>query len=271
MTHSKTRAETVQHLAQQLSRVERAAGSRGSRSVSAESFTGIAELDAILPNVGAAEGMLVEWLAPSKGSGAEPLLFRMAREAMRQDGNLVIVDPSAEFYPPTAGCWGIALQRTVVVHPENERDMFWAFEQALRCPGVAVAVCFVSQLNDRVFRRLQLAVEQGGGLGLLLRGTRYRDQPSWADVRLKVTPLKAHHTSEGRELSPRLELQDTNSTGSADTESANTGRRMLVELLRCRGRGTSRRLELEMNDETGAVRLVSQLAAPKVVRRATGA
>ena len=269
MAQSKLQTEMVQHLAQQLSRMERSVCSLGELQPSdrpAPLGTGIAPLDAILPGGGLVPGTLVEWLSPAKGSGAEPLMFQMAAQAMQRGGNLVVVDPTGEFYPPTADCWGIALQRTVVVHPANERDMFWAFEQALRCPGVAVAVCTVSQLNDRVFRRLQLAAEQGGGLGLLLRAARFRDQPSWADVRLNVTPSEVKHTAR---LEPaRLDPADPM---PADQKFVDPGRRMLLELLRCRGQGSGRRLELELNDETGAVRLVAKLATPKVVRRATGA
>jgi len=50
-------------------------------------------------------------------------------------------------------------------------------------------VADVQRLSWLEARRLQLAAEQGGGLGLLIRPEAVRHQPSWADVRLLVEPL----------------------------------------------------------------------------------
>ncbi len=92
--------------------------------------------------------------------------------------------------------------------------VFGALDQALRCPAVAAVVAWPEsldgKLDGRTFRRLQLAAEQGGGLGLLIRPESVRSQPSWADVRLLVEPLPS---------------------------TAPYGRRMRVVLLRCRGGG----------------------------------
>src|SRR5437879_6095746 len=62
-------------------------------------------------------------------------------------------------------------------------------DEARRCPAVAAVWGPVGELDDRALRRLQLAAEEGRGLGLLLRGASVRGRPSWADVRLLVRPL----------------------------------------------------------------------------------
>lgn len=294
------RAKTIQQLAQQLSRLERvnsttrrqplagrappsskdwastdrASTDRAStdRASTETLSTGIEPLDAILPGRGFSRGTLVEWLSAGDGSGAGALLFQVAARVMRSNcegsdgnlassrkqgcGNLVVIDPWNEFYPPAADRLGIEMQRVLVVHPNNERDTFWALEQSLRCRGVVVVGC-LAHINDRVFRRLQLAAERGGGLGLLLRAARFRSQPSWASTRLHVTPLGVHGPSA---RSPQIR----------STEVSDRGRRLQVELLRS-NRGGSCCLELERNDETGAVHLVTELATTTAARRATGA
>ena len=218
--------------------------------------TGIAPLDAILPGRGFCPGTLVEWLSEGDGSCAGTLLFQIAARIVQRNGNLVVVDPAGEFYPPAANRLGIELRRTLVVRPHNDRDAFWALEQSLRCSGVAVVVGCLSQIDDRVFRRLQLAVERGGGLGLLLRAARFRSQPSWADARLHVAPL-----------SPQRRARSI--TGDA-MAAGGRGRRLRVELLRS-NRGSSCCLELERTDETGTVHLVTELATTKVAHRAARA
>ena len=108
-------------------------------------------------------------------------------------GAVVVLDRTGEFYPLAAVAQGIEPARLIVVHPGNQADHTWALDQALRCPAVAAVVAWPEsldgKLDGRTFRRLQLAVEQGGGLGLLIRPESVRCQPSWADVRLLVEPL----------------------------------------------------------------------------------
>jgi protein ImuA len=98
---------------------------------------------------------------------------------------------AGEFYPPGAAQLGIPLERTVVVRPESPTVALWVWEQSLRCPGSAVTCGWIEALDDRLFRRLQLAAETGGGLGFLLRRPDCRSAPSWAAARMLVRPMRA--------------------------------------------------------------------------------
>jgi hypothetical protein len=126
-----------------------------------------------------------------------------------------------------------------------QADNLWALDQALRCPGVAAALAWPEKLDGRTFRRLQLAAEQGGGLGLLVRPERVRHEPSWAEVRLVVEPLPA--------VAPHAP------------------RRLKVELLRSRGGANGGSVEVELDNETHPLHLASRLAPPTPHRRAAGA
>ena len=201
--------------------------------------SGCAGLDRLLRWRGFRRGSLVEWLADGEGSGAATLAMISARLACdktetREAKALLVVDRRGEFYPPGAVNLGVELQRLIVVRPDSKADNDWALDQALRCPGVGAVVTWQKQLDGRTFRRLQLAAEQSGVLGLLIRPATARAEPSWAGVRLLVEPLLVR---------PPL--------GS---------RRLRIHLLRCRGGTSGQSIDVEVNDETHTVHLLAERA-----------
>jgi protein ImuA len=157
--------------------------------------TGLGPLDRLFPHGGLEGGTLVEWLADGAGSGATTLSLRVAARALEQGGACVVIDSRQEFYPPAATELGVPLERMILVRPSSPRLTLWAWEQALRFRGVAVTLGELGTLSDRPFRRLQLAAESGGGIGLLVRPMACRAEPSWASVRLGVTALPSAELS----------------------------------------------------------------------------
>ena len=119
-------------------------------------------------------------------------------------------------------------------------SLFAAIAQSLRCPAVGAVMGWFDNLPSLDFRRLQLAAEAGGGLGLLLRPASALPAPSFAAARLLVTPV---------------------ASGKEDV------RRMHIEAVRMRGR-TGQTVIVEVNDETGHVHLPARLAAAKTMARA---
>lgn len=251
---NQVRLETVQRLALQLRRLERRPVARGSDD---SVCTGLVGLDRLLgfhrtvrgsEGGGARRGQLLEWLTAGRGTGGGALISRLAAEAMGNDGTLIMVDLARAFYPLAASKLGIALERTIVVRPNTRSDLLWALEQSLACPGVAVVIGAIDQLDDLAFRRLQLATESSGVLGQLIRPIRFREQPSWAHIRLLVESLPAR---------PPLD----------------THRRLRVQRLIGGERAIGRedQVELEVDDETSLVRVASAVAPPASLRRAAGA
>ncbi len=216
--------------------------------------SGCPALDRALPEKGFRPGTLVEWLGRGEGDGTATLALRAAAGACLGGGAVVVLDRSGEFYPLAAVAQGIEPGRLIVVHPGNKADHAWALDQALCCPAVAAVVAWPEaldgKLDGRTFRRLQLAVEQGGGLGLLIRPESARSHPSWADVRLLVEPLPS------RSPYGRGTRRGTQYPGSGS-------RRMRVVLLRCRGGGhhvpmvvvgEQQTVEVEIDHETDPLR-----------------
>lgn len=220
--------------------------------------SGSPALDRLLPAGGFRRGALVEWLASGAASGAATLALLSARGALADGGALVVIDRRRLFYPPAAARLGIALEKMIVVRPAGQADHGWALDQALRSRGVGAVLCWLEKPASRTLRRLQLAAETSGVVGLLLRSQQARHEPSWAELRLGVEPLAGPQSLLGR------------------------SRRLRVELLRSRAGPVGGTVELEIptlreapqdrlrrgtTHETRPVHLASELAAAKTRRR----
>jgi len=198
--------------------------------------TGVDAFDQLFPRGGLPVGTLIEWLSEGEGIGSAMLSLAVGVKLLEKGGALVVLDGHGEFYPPAAAHLGIPLERTLVVQPRNEREVLWTAEQALRSPGVALLWVRAKNLNERAYRRLQLAAEIGGGLGFLLRPVAQQHQPSWAWARLFVKAVR------DEEVQPSI------------------ARWWRIELLHCRGGPAGKMVEVGLSDETDHVHLVSRLA-----------
>lgn len=154
--------------------------------------TGCQACDTLLPGAGLRRGTVLEWLSPNCGSGAASLALAAARNVLAAGGALVVCDRQAKLAPMALTAFATDLKRVIIVRAKSDADHLWAIDQALRSSAVAIVLARVARLNDKTSRRLQLAAEQGGAIGLLVRPANIRGQPTWAEAQLLVTPLAGH-------------------------------------------------------------------------------
>lgn len=79
------------------------------------------------------------------------------------------------------------LRRWLVIDTPRVAERIWAIDATLRCRGMIV-LADGSGLDTAATRRLQLAAEAGGSLGLIARPPRERDRISIAETRWEVSP-----------------------------------------------------------------------------------
>jgi hypothetical protein len=218
MTLPLDRSQLVSTLRRQLARQEGLHLPRDSRPVS----TGVAALDELLPWGGLRPGSLVEYLPAEEAGGTDVLALLAAREACREGRAVVVLDRERRFYFPAARAWGMDGAQTVLLRPANTADELWALDQALRSPGIGAVWARCQALPARECRRLQLAAESGGTLGLLIRPARARGRPTWADVQWLVEP-----------------------------QPSRGAWRLRVELVRCRGAAAGQAVLLELDETSG--------------------
>jgi protein ImuA len=99
-------------------------------------------------------------------------------------------------YGPGLDCFGLPMDRLVVLDVARGSEMLWAMEEALKCrAGMIVIAEFYDDgpVDLTAMRRLSLAARAGEGLGLLLRH-RTSSAPSIAVTRWEIAS-----TSSGRD------------------------------------------------------------------------
>jgi hypothetical protein len=168
--------------------------------------SGFPALDAALPGGGWPLPGLVEILSGQPGSGALRLVLPALAQLARAGRWLIWVAPPYQPYAPALRAAGIDLSRVLVVDldevegardaarpPPDDGRVLWAFEQALRFPGCGAGLLWPGALEALTLRRLQLACEAGGTLGLLFRPGACAAESSPAALRLLLDsrPLPA--------------------------------------------------------------------------------
>jgi hypothetical protein len=152
--------------------------------------TGCSSLDARLPGGGWPTASLIEVLLDDTGLGEVQLFLPALVESQRTSGDvpwLVWIAPPHEPYAPALAQQGIELTRLLVVRPTTATEALWAAEQALGSGVCAAVLLWLKGTDDRWLRRLKLAAEAGGALGVLFRPERHRFESSPASLRLLMT------------------------------------------------------------------------------------
>jgi cell division inhibitor SulA/protein ImuA len=176
--------------------------------------TGFEQLDALLPGGGWPSPGLVEILTAYPGIGALRLVLPALAKLSLLKHWLIWVAPPHLPYAPALQAAGVEISRLLVIDLEqaaagtssglparraprrgkraassvNDSEL-WAFEQALRFVDCGAALYWPGQLEALALRRLQLACEAGGSLGILFRDQGCAAQSSPASLRLALNPL----------------------------------------------------------------------------------
>ena len=100
---------------------------------------------------------------------------------------------TGQLYAPGLAALGIDPARVVEVAVRTEKEALWAFEAALSCHGLDVAVCELRQasLDLSATRRCALRAHDTGVTGFLLRVGNTQAEASAAEVRFNVSPAPA--------------------------------------------------------------------------------
>jgi len=165
------------------------AGRAGPATFARSFATGLQAIDGLLPGGKFARGVVHEVLSEARHAAALSFAVLLARCAS-EEAAVVWCDPAGEIYPPALALAGVDLGRVYLLRPGGREEEVWAVAECLRCRGVGATVAEVSRLSRVEARRLQLAAERGGGVGILLRERGRASAQYAAATRWLVTPAR---------------------------------------------------------------------------------
>ena len=79
------------------------------------------------------------------------------------------ISSSRHTYPPALKMFGLQPHHVVFINVERKKDLLSVIEEALRCQSVGAVIADAPDMNFKESRRFQLAVEESGVTGFLLR------------------------------------------------------------------------------------------------------
>ena len=134
---------------------------------------GVPEIDRSLPGGGLRPGCIHEVGGDEAATGfCAVLLGRAGRVGGRRGapgGSLLWLARENDLYPPGLVPYGIGAGQLLIVSGlKRQADMLWAMEEALRCRALAGVVAEAEAIGLAAGRRLMLAAEGTGVLGLVL-------------------------------------------------------------------------------------------------------
>jgi protein ImuA len=88
---------------------------------------------------------------------------------MRNGGVAFWIAPVQSLFPPALKSFAISPDKVIFVDLQNQKDILWTIEEALKCNGLSAVVGEIPGISFTESRRFQLAVEQSKVTGFLLR------------------------------------------------------------------------------------------------------
>ena len=115
---------------------------------------------------------------------------------LQKGGAVVWISTSHTIFPPALVSFGINPAQIIFIRLRNRNQVLWAIEEALKCEGLTAVVGEPSFIDLAISRRLQLATEQSGVTGFLLRTQPRSLNTTACTCRWQIHPLQSE-TEDG--------------------------------------------------------------------------
>jgi protein ImuA len=152
---------------------------------------GLGPIEAAFPEGTFPTGAIHEFVSTEAESAASTsgFLTGLLNRMMRRKGFCLWISSRRQVFPPALKLMGIAPEAVVFIDLQNDKDVLWAVEEALRCEALIAVVGELKELTFAQSRRLQLAIEQSGVTGFIHRVQPDAENATACVARWRITPL----------------------------------------------------------------------------------
>ena len=127
---------------------------------------------------------------------------------LKKGGAVLWISSSHTIFPPALVSFGINPAQFIFIRLRNHNQILWTIEEALKCEGLTAVVGEPSFIDLAISRRLQLATEQSGVTGFLLRTKQQTLNTTACTCRWQIHPLQSETEDGLPEVGfPRLKVE----------------------------------------------------------------
>jgi protein ImuA len=106
---------------------------------------------------------------------------------MNKGGASVWIGPSQAIFPTALKFFNVEPDKIIFINTRKPKELLWLVEEALKCEGLAAVIGEVTEITFTASRRLQLAVEQSGVTGFLIRNNSRNINTNACTARWKIS------------------------------------------------------------------------------------
>jgi len=126
---------------------------------------------------------------PEHAAAATGFIACLTSTLMRKGGASVWISSGGSIFPPALKSFGIEPDKIIFIDLKNEKDSLWVMEEVLKCNGIAAVIGEIRDLDFTASRRFQLAVEQSGVTGFIIRNNPRYITINACVSRWRISPL----------------------------------------------------------------------------------
>ena len=152
---------------------------------------GLGEIEQVFPGGVFPKRAIHEFITvlPEDSAASDGFIAGLLSVLMQDGAACVWVSTSRRLFPASLSLFNVEPERIIFMDVGTEKEVLWVTEEALKCEGLAAVVSELNNLSLIESRRLQLAVEESGVTGFILRKDASKAASTVATARWKVSPL----------------------------------------------------------------------------------
>ncbi|MES2828768.1 MAG: Error-prone repair protein ImuA [Bacteroidota bacterium] len=161
------------------------------KSLAKLSRVGLGAIEDAFPNRVFPRNAIHEFITvlPEQAAASDGFIAGLLAVLMEDGAACVWVSTNRRVFPASLRNFNVEPERIIFMDVKTEKDVLWITEEALKCEGLAAVVAEVNTLSLIESRRLQLAVEESGVTGFILRKDPKKTASTVATARWQIMPV----------------------------------------------------------------------------------